>query len=301
MSRHDDAPPMRARIPADVDQPDKIAFNLTGRQLLILTAVGLVLYGMWQALLPVLGPLVLLVATIPVAAASLAVALARREGVGFDAWLLAALRHRRADRQMVPATVEQLEPAPEWVATTSGAGSRLPLPAPLRLPARGVESDGVVDLGPDGRVALVACDTVNFGLRSPAEQNGLAAGFARWLNSLATPVQIVVRAHRVDLGHHAARIREGAAALPDPALEQAAEDYAGFLDELATGRELLHRQVTVALRDRASAAHAVGRAADAAQMLAACEVKARLLDGWNASHVLAAAMNPTHPYMVDGA
>jgi hypothetical protein len=286
---------MRARIPSDVDRPDTIAFGLTARQLLILVSVGLVVYGVWQALLPLVGPLILLVVTIPVAAATLAVALARREGMGLDVWLLAAVRHRRADRRMVPATGEQLQPAPGWVATTAGPGNRLRLPAPLRLPARGVNPDGVVDLGPDGKVALAACQTVNFGLRSPAEQNGLAAGFGRWLNSLDLPVQIVVRAHRVDLGGLGERIRGGAASLPDPALERLAEDHAAFLDELATQRELLHRQVTVALRDRRGGAHAAGRAADAAHMLAACEVRARVLDGQEAVAVLAAAMASAHP------
>lgn len=294
MNSRDDTPPMRARIPSDVDRPDTIAFGLTARQLLILVSVGLVVYGAWQALLPLVGPLILLAATIPVAAGTLAVALARREGVGLDVWLLAGLRHRRSDRRMVPATGEQLQPAPAWVTT---AGDRLPLPAPLRLPARGIGPDGVVDLGPDGTVALAACQTVNFGLRSPAEQNGLAAGFGRWLNSLDVPVQVVVRAHRVDLAGLGERIRDGAASLPDPALERLAEDHAAFLDELATQRELLHRQVTVALRDRRGAAHAVGRAADAAHMLAACEVQARVLDGPAAVEVLAAAMAGSgHPH-----
>lgn len=281
---------MRARIPADVDRPDTIAFGLTARQLLILVAAGLMLYGLWQALLPLVGPLILLAVTIPIAATTLAVALARREGVGLDKWLLAAVRHRRANRQMVPAAHGQLQPAPAWVSTTDGRGDQLPLPAPLRLPARAVNPDGVVDLGADGKVALVACQTVNFGLRSPAEQNGLAAGFGRWLNSLDVPVQIVVRAHRVDLAGLGERIRGGAASLPDPALERLAEDHAEFLGELAVQRELLHRQVTVALRDRRSGAHATGRAADAAHMLAACEVKARVLDGPEAAGVLAASM-----------
>jgi hypothetical protein len=47
---------------------------------------------------------------------------------------------------------------------------------------------------------------VAFGLRTPAEQNGLVAGFARWLHSLDGPAQILVRAQRVDLAHLADRL-----------------------------------------------------------------------------------------------
>ena len=68
--------------------------------------------------------------------------------------------------------------------------------------------------GPDGTTGLVAASTVAFGLRSPGEQNGLVAAFARWLHSLDGPTQILVRAQRVDLSYLAERIETRAAWLP---------------------------------------------------------------------------------------
>jgi hypothetical protein len=136
------------------------------------------------------------------------------------------------------------------VSNTAGPGGRLPLPAPLRLPAMGITDDGLIDLGPDGTTALLAASTVAFGLRTPGEQNGLVAGFARWLHSLDGPAQILVRAQRVDLTEAADRILAQAPGLPDPALEAAARAHAAFLDTLAAERDLLHRQVTVAVRSR---------------------------------------------------
>jgi hypothetical protein len=291
-----DQEPLRARIPADVDRPDKIMFGLTARQLLILTVAGLLLYVAWSALLPVVPAPLLAAASIPLAAVAFGVAVGRRDGIGLDAWLVAAIRHRRSPRRLVPATGEELVPAPAWVATTGGSGEGLALPAPLRLPARGITPEGTVDLGPDGHAAMVGCQTVNFALRSPAEQNALAAGFGRWLRSLDVPAQILVRAQRVDLTSYAHHILHAAPGLPDPTLEQAARDHAAFLIELAAERELLHRQVTVVLRDRRGPQHALRRAAEAARALAACEIPARVLSAAEVAAALGDSLDPTHQH-----
>src|SRR6185437_13974171 len=156
-------------------------------------------------------------------------------------------------------TTGPAHPPPAWVQTTGSRDERI-MPAPLRLPARGITGDGLIDLGPDGTTALVAASTVPFGLRTPGEQNSLVAGFGRWLNSLDAPVQILVRAQRVDLATLADRIHDRAPGLPHPALEAAALAHVGFLDDLATQRELLHRQVTLAVRDTRGPRHTAHRA-----------------------------------------
>lgn len=296
MSRRDEQPPMRVRLPADVDRPDKIIFNLTLRQLVILSVAGLLIYTAWSSLATIVAAPVLVVGALPVAAVAFVLAVARRDGVALDAWLVAALRHRRQPHRLVP-TEGEIRPAPSWVATTGGPGDRQPLPAPLRLPARELTADGLVDLGPDGTTALVAASTVAFGLRTAAEQNSLVAGFGRWLNSIDTGVQILVRAQRVDLSTLAERVERDAAGLPHPALEDAARSHVAFLDELAAGRELLHRHVTVAVRDTRSAGHAHHRAIDAVRGLAGCEVAARVLDSPGTAAALAAGLDPAnmHP------
>jgi hypothetical protein len=259
----------------------------------------LLLYGMWTALLPELPPLVLAAISIPLAGAAVAIATVRRDGTGLDSWLLAAIRFRRSPRRQVPATTDQLHPPPAWVATDA-PGGKLPLPAPLQLPAKGINPDGTVDLGPDGHTTLVECSTVNFTLQSAAEQNGLIGAFAGFLHSLDGPAQIVVRAHRVDLTDHANHVFDTAAELPDPALEHAATDYATFLAELAADRELLHRQVTLAMRDKRSPARAAHRGDEAVRTLAGCEVTARPLEATTVDAVLAAACQPTTAHQGGG-
>src|SRR5438067_2485772 len=265
MARRDSEAPMRARIPANVEKKDVILFGFTFRQVVILTVAALIVYAAWTALARVVHPLV---------------------------FLVDAIRHRRSPHRLVPAD-GPITPAPAWVSTTGGRGDKLPLPAPLRLPAKGITPDGLVDLGADGTTALVAASTVAFGLRTPGEQNGLVAGFGRWLNSLDAPVQILVRAERVDLTTVADRIADLAPSLPHPALEAAALSHVAFLDDLAAQRELLHRQVTIAVRDRRGPGHTLHRAAEAVRALAACEVDAAVLDGYDAAGAVAASLSPT--------
>jgi hypothetical protein len=291
MSRCPDEAPLRARIPADVERPDRIAFGLTGRQLAILTVTGLVLYAAWTAVATRIHPLIFAAAGLPVVGAAFFVAVGRRDGVPLDRWLLAAIRHHHDPHQFVPAD-GPIRPAPAWVTTTEGPGDRLPLPAPLRLPATGITGDGLVDLGPDGTTGLIGAGTVAFGLRTTGEQNGLVAAFARWLHSLDGPTQILVRAQQVDLTRAAETILSRAPGLPHPALEEAARSHVGFLDDLAAHRELLHRQVTVAVRSRRSPAHTLHLAAEAVRGLSACEVTATVLDGPGAAVRLADCLNP---------
>ena len=294
MTRRPDEAPLRARVPADIDRPDTIAFGMSWRQLVILAVTGLVLYAAWTALSAVVPVLYFIAAAIPVGGAVFFLAAGRRDGISLDRWLLAALRHHRTPHHLVPAE-EPMHPAPAWVATTAGPGDRLPLPAPLRLPATRITEHGLIDLGPDGTTALVDASTVAFGLRTTQEQNSLVGGFARWLHSLDGPAQIVVRAHRVDLTYLAQRITDHAPELPHPALERAALAHAEFLTDLAAGHELLHRQVTVAVRSTHSPAHTLHRAADTVRGLSACEVTASVLDPARVAATLAASIDPTTP------
>src|SRR5437764_3528088 len=198
MARRDTEAPMRARVPANVERKDSILFGFTFRQVVILTVAGLIIYAAWTALARVVHPLAFLIGAIPVAGFAFVLAVGRRDGISLDAWLAHAIRHRRGPHRLVPAD-GPVTPAPAWVATTAGRADKLPLPAPLRLPAKGITAHGLVARGPAGTTALVTASTVAFGLRTPGEQNGLVAGFGRWLNRLDAPVQILVRAERVAL------------------------------------------------------------------------------------------------------
>jgi hypothetical protein len=280
------------RIPADVDREDRVLADLTARQVAILAAAAVVLWLAWVATRRLVPPAVFAGAAIPVGVAAVMLALGRRDGLSLDRWLAAGLAQARASRRLVPAPGGVLPP-PAWIHPVV-AGQARPLPAPLRLPATAVTPTGVISLGGDGNVAVAAVSTVNFALRTPAEQQALTVAFGRWLNSLQHPVQILVRAHRVDLTAMADRIRSEAPGLPHPALERAALGHAQFLEQLAEGRDLLARQVLIAIREPAGE-QVARRAAGAAKALAGAGVAVSPLDGPHAAAVLAACCQPGQP------
>jgi hypothetical protein len=312
-----DKPPMSVKIPADVDQPEKLLYGLTIRQLGILA--GTAAACLWVFL--TFGPLVplpaLVAVLVPVVAAGFVLAVARHDGMNLDRYLLAALRHTRTAKERVTVS-EPVQPPPVWCRI------RGRLPEPLRLPVRAVRQDGALELAGGDVAVIVRAGTLTFGLRTPGEQAGLVAVFSRWLNSLDAPVQILVQARPVDLTGLADHITQHAPALPDPALEQAACAHAAFLSDLGAAHDLLIRQVLIVItghipsspavsvlpwrqnkRHRvgreAAAAIALRRAAEAVQALAALAVPAEVLDADSAAAVLAESLSPSEPHLVDNA
>jgi hypothetical protein len=287
------------RIPADVDRPDRLLGGLTARQLAILTATALLAWavgGLARTLVPL--PLAVALAW-PVLVVGLALALGRRDGLGLDRLVGAAWRQHRAPRRMVLAP-DGVQPPPAWLLDTGQEG----LPAPLVLPVRGLDGDGVLDLGGDGVAVICRASALTFSLRTEAEQAALVASFARFLHAIAPPtqVQVLVRAVPVDLAGMTAAIEEAAGGLPHPALEHAAREHASFLGELAARRDVLHRQILLVFRQAtptgdAAAAAAAKRvlgyqAEQAAGLLAAAGITVRRLDHAAVMAVLASATDP---------
>ena len=288
--RHTDEGAVRARMPADVDAPDKVLYGLTFRQLAILAGAALVCYGGWRALHGLVPVPVLAGAAVLVGGLVFGVAVGRRDGLPLDGWLLAAVRHAHAPHTLSPN--DAAGTLPSWV---DAAAARMPLPAPLRLPATAIDDGGEIILA-GGRAAVVAATTVNLALRTVDEQTALIDGFGRWLNSLSTPTQVVVSAQPVDLHTHATTLAAAAADLP-PALGAACADHAGFLADLARRRDPLRRQVLIVTRNHsAEPEHAARRrAADTARALSGLSATVRALDGAAVTAALAAAADPYRP------
>ncbi|MBA0127293.1 PrgI family protein [Haloechinothrix sp. YIM 98757] len=314
------------RIPADVDREDTILAGFTARQVAVMAVTGLVLYGGWLLSRTFLPVVAYLVVAVPVGVAMSALVVLRRDGVTLDRLLLAALRQRLQPQRRVaasqpPATV------PEWLAGVANDASE-PVAGPLELPLSGVSEAGVVDLGSDGLALLAACSTVNFSLRTPAEQEALTAAFGRYLHSLSAPVQILVRAQPLDLSEQIAQLRERAASLPHPALETAALDHADYLAQLSQQAELLRRQILLVLQEpvhsapdaltrrsrlprrrgrgeekaetsdgarRAAASRLLRRMHEASELLSAAGIEVTPLDAAQATAVLTSATNPDSP------
>ncbi|GAA2826359.1 PrgI family protein [Nonomuraea rubra] len=296
--------PLVARIPADINTPDKMAYGLTFRQILIVTLTGGIaaaIYYLFHRLLPVI---ILAAMVLPLLALGLTIALGRRDGLSLDRFALAALLHARARKHLVSASEGIAEP-PRWCRV------RGKLPCPLRLPVRAIRTDGALELADGGVAVLVETSTLSFHLRTTGEQAALVGAFGRWLNSLEAPVQILARARPADLADLVETVERQADTLPHTALAHAAREHAGYLAELNSSRELLARQVLIVLRDQpatgrgrralrrdACAAVVLRRAAEAERSLAALGVATRVLDADAANQALAECLDPggRHPH-----
>lgn len=293
-----------ARIPVDIERADHILGPLTARQTAVCAVTALVLYAGYHTTSALITPLAYLALVAPVAGTVLALVLGRREGITMDRFAVAALTFWRSSKRLVHAP-EGMPPLPE-VLNRQLAAAAGPKPVAARLPCAGISQAGVLDLRGDGRAAVAWCSTVNFDLRSGTEQQQVTAGFARWLNSLTGPVQILLRTHRTDLAPMAHELHDQAGALPHPALESAARSYADYLTQLATQRELLARQILLIAREpvnqprhNPAAAAAEGRATqrihEAVRALTTAQITTTPLDAAAVEQALAAAFNPDTP------
>jgi hypothetical protein len=300
------------RIPADIDLPDKIVAGLTARQAAIASVATLIIWAGFEATRRVLPFAVFAAFAAPLALAAAALVIGRRDGLPLDRLLLAAWRQARSPRRLAPAPEGSIPAPPGWAAALTPPGTPPPVPpAPLVPLWQQITPDGLIGLGSDGAAAVTAVSTVNFALRSPAEQDGLTTAYGRWLNSLTGPAQILIRAGRADLSGAITALRGGAPALPHPALETAALAHADFLADLAAQEhEVLTRQVLLIIREpghgtgRAgggtAAARAAQRAAEAARLLAGADLQVSVLDGGQVTALLAACADPAGPPLPAG-
>lgn len=280
----------QVRIPADVDREDRILAGLTGRQLLILAPVAIGLWAAYAATrhflpLPVFAGLVF-----PLAVVALSLALGRRDGLPADRLALAAFKQTRAPRRLVPERGDSR-------SSLAGVAGKSEAPtAPLEPPARSIDQEGILDLGREGFALVCSASSINFALRSHAEQAALVSAFGRFLNSVNAPMQIVVRAERADLTKAVSDLRTAAAKMPHRALEAAALEHADYLESLAAKREVLRRQVLVVLREPRITGESGGtlrrRADDARSALRAAGITLTPLSAAEAYQALARAVDP---------
>ena len=277
MTTEDTTP--RAAVPANVAEPDRIAFGLTFRQLGVIGGTGLAGFGLYRMIGDVLPPVVWIAAGIVVFPTAIVIALGRRDGLPLDVWLRHGFTLARTPRTLTPGAARSSS-----VAVTVG---RPGVPAPLRSPVTAISPAGILTSEGHSRV-VIACGTTNIHLHTGAEQEALLDGFGRFLNSLTGPAQILVAAQRHDLTVYAEATADHAPRLPHPALRAAADDHAQFLLDLDSRRDPLRRQV-LAIVTGAHTADPTVRA------LSGLGVDAAALDGPAIAAALTAAVDPFSP------
>ncbi len=279
------------KVPADVELEDRLAFGLTGKQLLILTGAAVCAYGVDLLLAPLLPTPFALAASVLAAAGGIVLALARRDGMAGDQLAVAVARFLFAPRLRLLAPEGLPAPLPG-----GPPGARF---APLELPLVRILRSGLVELADGSHCRLLRAEGTSFELRAPGEQAAFVAAFARFLNGLQQPVQIVVRGEQVTLEPQAAELDRHARSL-EGGLRAAASDHARFLRSLGGGAEPLRRRqlvlVLASREPRELVELALARSASqAAELLAGAGIELAPLDGEQTAALLACCLDPPGP------
>src|SRR5438552_17613726 len=107
------------------------------------------------------------------------------------------------------------------------------------LPVEAITSDSL-RLSGGGLRAVLECPTLAFGIKGEAEQRAVIDGWTALLNSLAYPLEIVIRSRRLNPGRLAPPDSSS-----DPAHTTLRDSYRRLLDELAGTRRILDRRFFV--------------------------------------------------------
>ena len=111
------------------------------------------------------------------------------------------------------------------------------------LPLERVDGDAIV-LRDGGLRAVLETGSVNFALRSEAEQEAILAGYRRFLNALTYPLQVLVRVVPAEVDAYLAGLRAGGAA-PGEGLARLRADHEAFVRRIARERVPLARRFYV--------------------------------------------------------
>src|SRR3989344_6200099 len=111
---------------------------------------------------------------------------------------------------------------------------------------KGVRDNILLLPGNNYRVVL-QISSVNFELKSEAEQDALIETYQSFLNSLATPLQIVIRIREMDMDRYLADFQARLKEESEAVYRQQVKNYTEFVKSLITTNKILARQFYVVI------------------------------------------------------
>lgn len=93
--------------------------------------------------------------------------------------------------------------------------------------------NGVIILKDGSYRGILACSSINFGLKSADEQHAITLGFQNFLNTLDFPIQIVINSRKMDLRPYLALLQEKAAGQKTELMKIQLREYIEFIRTFA--------------------------------------------------------------------
>lgn len=107
--------------------------------------------------------------------------------------------------------------------------------------------DGIVIMNDGSFRSVVMVKSVNFDLMSPAEREGVEAGYQGFLNSLYFPVQIFIRSQKIDIRPYLEKLDKIRSEHDNMLLAMLMDDYLDFIDQLAAQTNIMDKHFYVVI------------------------------------------------------
>lgn len=102
--------------------------------------------------------------------------------------------------------------------------------------------DGILVLPNNEYRIVIETSSVNFELKSEEEQDVILDSFQNFLNSLVSPLQILVRVREVDIDSYLAQIAISKATEKEKVYKTQIDNYCSFIKGLVSGNKILSRR-----------------------------------------------------------
>ena len=109
-----------------------------------------------------------------------------------------------------------------------------------------VKDDILVLPGQQYRLAIET-SSINFELKSEEEQDTIIDSFQNFLNSLSTPLQILIRVREVDVDHYLEQIVRNKDQEKEAIYRGQLDTYTNFIQQLVTGNKILSRRFYIVI------------------------------------------------------
>ncbi len=108
-------------------------------------------------------------------------------------------------------------------------------------------NDGVVTLPNNKYRIVLQASSINFELKSEAEQDALIETYQSFLNSLGCPLQIIIRVREMDMDKYLDNFQSRLKSETEDIYRNQIANYAEFVGKLVTSNKILARQFYIVL------------------------------------------------------
>lgn len=105
--------------------------------------------------------------------------------------------------------------------------------------------DDTIVLKNGGLRGILKVSSMNFNLKSEAEQNAITYSYQSFLNGLEFPIQIVIRSRKLDLDNYIEKLRGTAEKQPNPLLQKQTFDYIDYIQRLIEYADIMEKEFYV--------------------------------------------------------